>query len=178
VGYASGLPFVPEVALGTHVLSAMVTPAVLISACGMLIMSTSNRLARIVDRVRQLSHEMERLSGSGQDEETVLRWAACEAQLDLQVMRGRLIQRALTSFYLALGTFVATTTALGLAALRPEVSAVPPVLGILGTMVLLYGSILLIRETTLALRSIDVEMNVVLKLRETHRSRAGTRTAR
>lgn len=37
------------------VLSAMITPAVLISACGTLIFSTAARLARIVDRVRGLS---------------------------------------------------------------------------------------------------------------------------
>jgi threonine/homoserine/homoserine lactone efflux protein len=156
----------------TQVLTAMVTPAVLISACGMLVMSTSNRLARIVDRVRHLSHEMERLSAGSPDEEAALRWQACEAQLDLQVRRGRLIQRALTSFYLALGTFVATTASLGLAALRPGMGAVPPFLGILGTLVLLYGSVILIRETTLALRSIDVEMDVVLQLRERQRQRA------
>jgi hypothetical protein len=36
-------------------LSAMITPAVLISACGTLIVSTSSRLARIVDRARGLS---------------------------------------------------------------------------------------------------------------------------
>jgi hypothetical protein len=36
------------------VLSEMITPAVLISACGTLIFSTSTRLARIVDRVREL----------------------------------------------------------------------------------------------------------------------------
>ncbi len=34
------------------VLTAMITPALLLSACGTLILSTSNRLARIVDRIR------------------------------------------------------------------------------------------------------------------------------
>ena len=34
------------------VLTAMITPAVLISACGALIFSTSTRMGRVVDRVR------------------------------------------------------------------------------------------------------------------------------
>ena len=38
------------------VLTAMITPAVLISASGTMILSTSTRLIRIVDRVRELSH--------------------------------------------------------------------------------------------------------------------------
>ena len=41
-------------------LTAMVTPALLISATGSLVLSTSTRLGRVVDRVRQLE---ERLSG-------------------------------------------------------------------------------------------------------------------
>ena len=37
------------------VLTAMITPAVLISACGALIFSTATRLGRVIDRVRFLS---------------------------------------------------------------------------------------------------------------------------
>jgi len=36
---------------------AMITPAVLISASGTLVLSTGNRLGRIVDRVRVLTAE-------------------------------------------------------------------------------------------------------------------------
>ena len=46
----------------TDVLGAMITPAVLISACGTLVMSTSNRLSRVVERARSLS-EAARLGG-------------------------------------------------------------------------------------------------------------------
>ena len=41
------------------VLTAMITPAVLISACGSMILSTSSRLGRVVDRVRVLSDRLE-----------------------------------------------------------------------------------------------------------------------
>ncbi len=41
------------------VLTAMITPAVLISACGSMILSTSARLGRVVDRVRALSERLE-----------------------------------------------------------------------------------------------------------------------
>jgi len=44
----SGIPVFPEV------LGAMITPAVLISASGVLVLSTSNRVGRTVDRVRAL----------------------------------------------------------------------------------------------------------------------------
>jgi Protein of unknown function (DUF2721) len=44
------------------VLTAMITPAVLISACGSMILSTSSRLGRVVDRVRALSDKLEKLA--------------------------------------------------------------------------------------------------------------------
>jgi hypothetical protein len=46
----------------TAVLTAMITPAVLISACGSMILSTSSRLGRVVDRVRALSDRLEDMS--------------------------------------------------------------------------------------------------------------------
>ncbi len=44
------------------VLSAMITPAVLISACGSLIMATSGRLNRAVDRTRETSRRFAELA--------------------------------------------------------------------------------------------------------------------
>jgi nicotinic acid phosphoribosyltransferase len=40
----------------------MITPAVLISACGTMILSTSTRPGRVVDRVRSLSDRLEELA--------------------------------------------------------------------------------------------------------------------
>jgi len=40
---------------GLQILAAMITPAVLISACGTLVFSTSSRVSRVVDRVRALA---------------------------------------------------------------------------------------------------------------------------
>src|SRR5688572_297228 len=94
---------------GLEVLSAMITPAVLISASGTLVLSTSVRLARVVDRVRTLSGTLEEILNAPEDALAAARRAHVEGQLELQTRRGRLIQRALTSFYLALCVFVGTT---------------------------------------------------------------------
>jgi len=48
------------------VLSAMVTPAVMILATSSLILTTTNRLVRIVDRVREMLPEFETLARSAQ----------------------------------------------------------------------------------------------------------------
>ena len=161
----------PGGAADLNLLSAMITPAVLISACGTLIFSTSTRLARIVDRVRQLSHSFEQLYTGSVADFSEERRQEVERQLVLLAGRGRLIQRALTSFYVSLGIFVATTIGIGLAALWPRIAWLPTALGAAGTLVLFHGCVMLIGETRLSLRSVDLEMEFALKLRERYQSR-------
>jgi Protein of unknown function (DUF2721) len=156
-----------------ELLSAMITPAVLISACGTLIFSTANRLARVVDRVRALTRLLEQLYASDQGDFVAERREESERQLSLQARRSRIIQRSLTALYVALGFFVGTTISIGLAGLAPSVSWLPTILGITGTVVLFYGCMLLINETRLALRSVDLEMEFALRLRTMYQERHG-----
>jgi hypothetical protein len=147
-------------------LSAVITPAVLISACGTLILSTSNRLARVVDRVRVLGQALEHLFNAPATPFADLRRKEVHQQLELQTRRGRLLQRSLTSHYVALGVFVGTTISIAIVAFVPAVAWMPGALGIFGMLVLFYGCMLLIGETRLALRSVDLEMEFVLRLQE------------
>jgi hypothetical protein len=54
------------------VLSAMITPAVMILATSSLILTTTNRLVRIVDRVREMLPEFEKLVHSEQPDQRKL----------------------------------------------------------------------------------------------------------
>lgn len=153
-------------------LSAMITPAVLISACGTLIMSTSMRLARIVDRVRDLSQQVEGLFLGETNDFTEHRRLEVERQLSVHAKRGKIIQNALTGFYISLGLLVAATVSIGLTALTRLVAWLPAALGIAGTVSLFYGSVLLIAETRLALRSVNSEMQFTLQLRDLYRQRS------
>jgi hypothetical protein len=156
-----------------ELLSAMITPAVLISACGTLIFSTANRLARVVDRVRALTRLLEQLYATDQGDFVAERREESERQLSLQARRSRIIQRSLTALYVSLGFFVGTTISIGIAGLAPHVAWLPTVLGVTGTVVLFYGCMLLINETRLALRSVDLEMEFALKLRGMYQARHG-----
>ncbi|HZS06862.1 MAG TPA: DUF2721 domain-containing protein [Blastocatellia bacterium] len=152
-------------------LSAMITPAVLISACGTLIFSTSTRLARIVDRVRDLSSQIEQECAGAVTDFPRERRAEIERQLGIHARRSRLVQGSLTSFYVALGLFVAATVSIGIVAVVHAVAWLPTVLGIAGTVVMFYGSMLLIAETRLALRSVSSEMEFILRLHEMYLAR-------
>ena len=141
----------------------MITPAVLISACGSMILSTSSRLGRVVDRVRALSEKLEELSAKHSDE-TKERQAVIFAQLDKLTSRARILQRSMVAFYLATGMFVATSVAIGVVAVipsSPRYNVVPVVVGLLGACFLFYGSMLLIFEARLALSTIHAEMDFI-----------------
>jgi Protein of unknown function (DUF2721) len=153
------------------VLSAMFTPAVLISACGTLIFSTSTRLARVVDRVRELSRAIEQFSKDENVDFPEERRVEVDRQLAIHARRGRLIQRSLTSFYLSLGLFVAATVAIGFVAVFGRATWLPNTLGIVGTVFLFYGCVMLIAETRLALRSVKSEMEFTLMLRAKYQDR-------
>ncbi|HEV7743946.1 MAG TPA: DUF2721 domain-containing protein [Pyrinomonadaceae bacterium] len=145
------------------VLTAMITPAVLISACGSMILSTSSRLGRVVDRVRGLSDKLEELAAKKSDE-TKERQGVIFAQLDKLTSRARILQRSMVVFYLATGLFVATSVAIGVVAVipsSPRYNYVPVIVGLLGACFLFYGSMLLIFEARLALSTIHAEMDFI-----------------
>src|SRR5690348_14759348 len=97
-----------------EILGAMITPAVLISASGTLVLSTSNRLARIVDRTRVLLGEAEKLpEAADADEQAAEKRQLIFDQIDRQHARIRLLQAAVTVLYVAIGLLVGTSLAIG-----------------------------------------------------------------
>ena len=137
-------------------LNASVAPAVLTNASSVLAMSTSNRLARAVDRARELSRQLEEAGAL----------AAPEAgrrlrELTVTEQRSLLLLTALRSFYVALGSFASVTlvSLLG-AVLAPRDAGVPVrvlevvgvVVGLLAVSALVHGSGVLVRETRLVVQ--------------------------
>ncbi|HEY0080337.1 MAG TPA: DUF2721 domain-containing protein [Pyrinomonadaceae bacterium] len=152
------------------VLTAMITPAFLISACGTLILSTSTRLGRVVDRVRSLSDRFEELADSEEETELVEdKRAVIFDQLDKLTTRARLFQRCMTVFYLGLGIFVLTSVAIGFVAALGGLryAWLPVAMGLVGASMLFYGSVLLIFEARLALSTITAEMDFIWRLGKT-----------
>ena len=92
------VPSAPEV------LAAMITPAVLISASGTLVLSTSNRLSRVVDRVRVLAGKAEQLrqSEASDIDDSGARRQLLADQLRVSSSRALLLRSAMTSLYLAI----------------------------------------------------------------------------
>jgi len=146
----------------SEVLGAMITPAVLISASGTLVLSTSNRLTRVVDRVRILAREAEDLhEGDGaRSKQGISRVQLIADQLPQLTARAVLLRSALTALYSAIGLLVTTSIAVGLvASLDWEYGWIPVLTGLTGACALLWGSLLLVREARFAIGSTLQEMD-------------------
>ncbi len=138
------------------ILSALITPAVLIAACGPLILSTSQRTNNVVNQLRAWSHEFAELSGET-DAWHASRRALLHDLIGLSSQRARLLQHALMGFIVAVGFFVATGAAVGVSALLAELGIgwgwylwPPVILGLAGSASLLTGCVFLITEARLA----------------------------
>ena len=139
------------------VLSAMITPAVLILASGSLCLTTSSRLIRAVDRVRDVLPLMESLTV---DDDA--RRAMLINQLAKTTLRARMLQHALSLLYSAIGMFVATSVSIGVIALLALQTAwFPLLLGFIGAGLLFSASILLIVESRIAIRALYAEMDYI-----------------
>jgi phage gp46-like protein len=152
-----------------NILTAMITPALLVSACGTLILSTSNRLARVIDRLRKLSEHVERLANTALGVELRgERLAFWRDEIDLQGARLYLLQRAQTQLYLAVAAFVFTSVAIGVVSVSFRFYWIPVALGVAGALLMLSASVTLLLETRKSVRGMVAETEFHLKLAHHH----------
>ena len=169
------LDFIPEALAKSSsgaltVLTSMITPALLLSACGTFILSTSNRLGRVIDRIRNLADMMDDVMQKDRRAELLdERRSVIFAMIDRQTSRAKLLARSLVIFYSASGAFIATSVAIGIISLYdPKFAWVPLLLGISGAVLLFVGSMVLIYEARLAVSSLQLETTFLEKLVDFH----------
>jgi len=150
-------------------LSLIAAPAVLTNAASLLVLSTSNRFARAIDRGRALAAHL-RSADAAQDPESPIRLR----QLKRAEERALLLLAALRLFYLSIGSFASASLVsligAGMAGSAYELGARIATVaslgsGVLGVGSLVFGCVILVRETRLAVLSISEETRL---LQEAH----------
>jgi Protein of unknown function (DUF2721) len=142
------------------VLTAIVAPAILTNACSVLSLGTSNRLARVVDRTRVVAAEIKSREPGSFD---YMAWAD---QLGGLHLRAQLLIGALRAFYAALGAFAAAALVsvlggvaayYGQAALFRAAAIAAIATGTFAVIALVRGTIVVMRETRIAIRNLAEE---------------------
>lgn len=136
-------------------LSAMLTPALLMTATCSLIISTSNRMSRIIDRIRVLIDQADRADrGAGDLDYPEERRTSRAEELRNLEWRSDRVRAALSLLYLSLCAFVGTSLTLAIdALLGSRIMAIPTGLAVVGVSLLLVACINLASEAHRALRS-------------------------
>ena len=156
-------------------LTLIVAPAILTNACSVLILSTSNRLGRAVDRARQLAQEIERTEDLT-DHVSMRRLR----ELYTTETRTLLLLRAMRSCYVALSGFAlaalvsllgAVWVHAGSAPLSVPLEVLALVAGGVAVSALIHAAVTLVRDTQLA-------VGVLQERAATLRVRAGRGGAR
>jgi hypothetical protein len=158
-----------------HTLSAMITPAIFLTANGSLIISTSNRMSRIVDRIRVLNDLGDRLCRGTTDFDYVEdRVAHVQDQITRLVWRGDRIRYALTALYLGFGTFAGTSLTLAIDVWTGNrLVGLPTTLALLGVGLMLFACLNMVREAFEALRSNRREIGFFRDLHDRRRCGGG-----
>jgi len=133
---------------------SMVTPAVMISACGLLLLSISNKLGRIVDRIRNLNSEDRDLSS----EVEAVRRLSIRNQIDFLLRRALLLRNACGFLYLAVAVFALTSLCVGLSSVARAFEVLMLVLFVIGLATVVWAGILAYIEIRLSHQAIAEEI--------------------
>jgi hypothetical protein len=133
-------------------------------ASGSLLLTTSQRLSRSIERTRKLSDKMrEMIRDSTTEKITDAEIEGMFHQLETTAHRAKLLQKAMSTLYITLFFFIATCISIAIVFVsNTQHTWLPFVLGIVGVGLLFYASVILIIESRIALSAVDVEMEQTL----------------
>jgi len=156
------------------VLSAMLTPAIFLTANGSLIISTSNRISRVTDRIHQLNELRDMISrGLGGLDFPEVRMAFIERQLDTLTRRADRIRHGLALQYGSFALFVATSLVLAFDAwIEHLIAFLPTATAIVGVLLMLGSSVSLVREALAAIAGNQAEIRFYDELHRRRRDSA------
>jgi hypothetical protein len=150
------------------ILSAMITPTILILAAASLIGATGNRLERIMEAMHELASSFDSHMDYEHD-----RKALNSEQISLMVQvertskRARLMQYTVALLHIAITFFVLTQISLGIeAATTIPLGLTPVFLGLIGATLLLVAIATLVRDALIAISATREEALFTLRMTE------------
>ena len=148
----------------------MITPALLLSATGTFILSTSNRLGRCIDRIRKISEVLENdFDPTHEMHINPERKKMLLGQVEILGRRARLLVQVMQVLYVAAGMFVGTSVAIGIASVFVQrLSWMPITMGLGGACFLAYATFRLIVEARMSSQGLLGEIEFMERGAEKH----------
>ncbi len=132
-----------------HFIQAMVAPAVMISACGLLLLGMNNKYSLVVNRIRLLNAEMR----EGPDE---TRAKCIKRQIPYLKKRMRLIRNAVWFYTVSVIFFVMAMLIIGVSFLASKQFFYPLIISfVTGVIFIILGSVNAAEETRLGYKIVS-----------------------
>jgi len=100
-----------------QIIQLMLAPAVMINACGLLLLSINNKYSIVVNRIRLLNEEKRRLllkiGNAAPSTEENVRLESISVQIASLVVRSRFVKNAVLFFVVGIASFVLTSLLIG-----------------------------------------------------------------
>jgi hypothetical protein len=144
-----------------QILSAMLSPALFMTATGSVLMSANNRMSRVVDRLRTICDTSEKLLREPTSADHTSERLEHNAWLiEAQTRRAKYILTALTALYGAFTAFVGTSLTIALDYLsNNRFLFLPVITAISGVVLLLVACGYLLSEVRLAVQVLQRDTN-------------------
>ncbi|MEO8398530.1 MAG: DUF2721 domain-containing protein [Ignavibacteriaceae bacterium] len=100
-----------------NVIQLMLAPGLMISACGLLLLSMNNKYSLVVNRIRLLNEERRKLVAKIDKEfkyQENTRMESLSVQIHSLAYRAKLVRNAVLSYSIAVGLFILTSLLIGI----------------------------------------------------------------
>jgi Protein of unknown function (DUF2721) len=145
--------------MASDILSAMITPVGLMSGTGLFLLTSNNRMGRVVDRIRQLNAALEAQREEPESERRTFLVERYLAQIDILERRGRSLKWALMALHGGFSCFLASSLLLAL--LLPFELRWPAVAAAcLGMAALFYAAVSLTAEIGNSFLAVQIDLEI------------------
>jgi hypothetical protein len=144
----------------------ILAPGVMISACGLLLLSISNKFTSVLNRIRALTEEKRKIlvvsTGRTLSENEKQRLESISPQVNGLLNRAKLIRNSVFSYMTAIGLFVATSLLIGIDYFVPTVQLRYFILGsfLMGLVIVFFGVVLGALDSMRAFEIVEIEVEV------------------
>ena len=99
-----------------QMIQLILAPAVMINACGLLLLATSNKYSSVLNRIRLLNDEKRKLFKKAGDKnfEEMLRLESLAQQIDRLMHRAKLVRNSVMFYTGAIALFILTSLSIGM----------------------------------------------------------------
>ncbi len=126
-----------------QIIQLILAPAVMINACGLLLLATSSKYSSVLNRIRLLNDEKRKLfkKAGGKNFEETQRLESLARQLDHLMQRAKLVRNAVMCYTGAIALFIVTSLLIGFSSLIKGVQSdsVVMIVFLMGMMAILAG---------------------------------------